>query len=254
MPNLALAVSHHELVRNPIPGNFSTFLVDRDVFDDKTFVVPGVKQFLPYITFYSKSRQEVLTYARGKAGTEVRLRGRSVGFGGHVDTKPELPTNTPDGYRFLGSHLAMEAMREIEEELPGFAADARDDLHAYLQSCLTEPGGVMHRAIDIRYAPVDCVHLGISLIVNIDQFPGMAPEMLQGEDNQVIDLKWVSLAELAPPKQDSEDLPEESRLYEGWSQFVLMLLTEDSRFGDHLYRQENLVSLVTPPLENQRYL
>jgi predicted NUDIX family phosphoesterase len=254
MSNLALAVSHHELVHHPVPGNFTTFLVDRAVFDDKTFVVPGVKQFLPYITFYSKSRQEVLTYARGKAGTEVRLRGRSVGFGGHVETKPAADTSGPDGYRILGSHLAMDAMREIEEELPGFAADAREDLFQYLQSCLTEPAGIVHRAIDIRFAPVDCVHLGISLIVNIDQFPGLAPEMLEGEANQVVDLKWVSLADLAPPMQSGEDLPDESRLYEGWSQFVLMLLTNDGRFGKYLNRHEDLVQRIVPAMDSQRYL
>ena len=215
----ALCVGINDLVNHgESVGKWHLFVMDRALVDDKDLLIPQIKQLLPYITFVSSSTKSVLTYSRGKDTTEVRLRARSIGFGGHVDTAPDTKYTPP----YVSSveacvlgHLVEEAMREINEELPGFLRESNvDQLYLLRQYLGSRMNAWYEHAIDIRYAEVDSVHLGFSLIIDVDEYPGLFDiEALSGEANQVVDIRWVPFSELCVDRAFEK--------YEGWSQYVL---------------------------------
>jgi predicted NUDIX family phosphoesterase len=204
----ALCVAHFDLL-NP-PALWRPFLVDRAVVDDKENLMPQIKQILPYVTFVRTNLvtqvQEILTYLRGKGGAESRLHDkRSIGIGGHIDDIPAEGQSLTD-------YIADETVREIYEELPGmFTEESKPSLREVILNALLNSETLNY--IDIRVAEVDCVHLGLSILIDVTDEPGAMLDALDGEENQVKDLRWVPIDELADEIMKDK--------YEGWSRYVL---------------------------------
>ena len=87
-----------------------TFRPRSEVEDDRDF-----KQIIPYVVF--RSGDQVFSYARGKAGTEARLRKlRSIGVGGHVAEQDAEGRATRDAYEVA---LRRELAEEVAIMTPG---------------------------------------------------------------------------------------------------------------------------------------
>ncbi len=81
-----------------------------EVENDRDF-----QQIIPYVVF--RSGDQVFTYARGKAGTEARLRTlRSIGVGGHVAEADADGRATRDAYKVA---LRRELAEEVAILSPG---------------------------------------------------------------------------------------------------------------------------------------
>lgn len=213
--NLALCIGQNDLNRHM--GDWHVFLADRAIVDDKNAVFPLIKQLLVYVTFYSSSKKQVLTYSRGKNSGEIRLKNRSIGFGGHCEKIPDL-SNTPpyieSRQKVISELLAAETMRELaDEELPGFVTN-RTEMFLAIKNQIDD---WEIRKIDIRYKPVDLVHMGISVLIDVDKFPSLNLDALNGEENIVVDLRWETYDDLIYSMTGHEGWP----AYEGWSLYVL---------------------------------
>ena len=91
------------------PG-LPTFRPRFEVEDDRNF-----QQIIPYVVF--RSGDQVFTYARGKVGTEARLRTlRSIGVGGHVAEEDADGRATRDAYE---AALRRELAEEVAILSPG---------------------------------------------------------------------------------------------------------------------------------------
>ena len=121
------------------PG-LGEFRARREVEDD-----PGCKQIIPYVVF--RSGDQVFTYARGKTGTEARLRAlRSLGVGGHVAEDDAAGQATRAAYE---AALHRELLEEVALGSTGL---------------LTTIG-----LINDDSNPVGQVHLGVVHFYDLDQ-------------------------------------------------------------------------------------
>ena len=157
------------------PG-IPTFRPRREVEDD-----PGFKQIIPYVVF--RSGDQVFTYARGKAGTEARLRQlRSLGVGGHVAEADADGRATRAAYE-----VALH--RELAEEV-ALATSGR----------LATVG-----LINDDSNPVGRVHLGVVHLYELDR-----PEVAARED-ALADPYFLAIPDLIARRDG----------FETWSQIVI---------------------------------
>ena len=99
---------------------------------------PNFKQLLPYVAI--KQGNKIFTYQRSKKGGENRLFEKySVGVGGHIDYPDELIQST---------------LRELKEEIE--LEVSKNDLKFV-------------GFINAKETPVDLVHLGIAIIVEVPE-------------------------------------------------------------------------------------
>ena len=144
---------------------------------------PSFKQFIPYVVL--KCVEQVFHYARGRRGTEARLRAlRSVGVGGHI---------SQDDSTLFGDPYRDGMLREVAEEV-------------YLESDYTERCVGL---INDDSNAVGQVHLGIVHVFELTE-----PEVRRRE--QVLTRSgFAPLAELRAQRDE----------FETWSQFVLDALS-----------------------------
>ncbi len=181
-PALVVRVAEFEdsLQKRPIT-TWAVMLANRDNCEyDQTLL-----QIIPYIVMRNTAGK-VFTYVRGQSGNESRLHEKlSIGVGGHVDN---LPLDC-DIIRLL----ADEAAREIQEEV-GIVVDV-DSIDEQLRA--TYSGNCkLSSFIRMTGTPVDSVHLGIPLTVQIPD------EHLTLEAGVVMNGTWLSIPELKAKCQD----------------------------------------------------
>ena len=144
---------------------------------------PSFKQLIPYVVL--KCGGQVFHYARGRRGTEARLRAlRSIGVGGHI---------SQDDRSLFGDPYREGMLREVAEEV-------------YLESDYTERCVGL---INDDSNAVGQVHLGIVHVFELTE-----PEVRRRE--QVLTRSgFAPLAELRAQRDE----------FETWSQFVLDALS-----------------------------
>ena len=190
----------------PVPY-WNVFLKDRSVVDDENNLDKNILQLIPYISFVRKVKEaeaqpwdmEVLTYVRSKASGENRLHDKlSIGYGGHIDRIPAVNETLLD-------LVISEAIREVKEEL-GYdvpyqmvAAAAQMELLVRKQFLYSES------------VPVDTVHLGIALVIQLDDDVN-APATFVGTDGECIDINWMKIETI-----DDDTLGR----FETWSNMVV---------------------------------
>ena len=147
-------------------------------------------QILGYVVILNQYNQ-ILTYSRGK-GAEVRLKKRSIGFGGHVDnTRFDVSYDScgnPDYYQTLINSID----REIKEEI-GLILNHKNIRMFGLIS-------------DETSDEVGQVHLGWSLYLKIN-----SKDTLDIDLSEISDPQWKTL----------DELKSEIHQYESWSQLVI---------------------------------
>lgn len=152
-------------------------------------------QLIPYITLIDKTSRKIFIYSRGKGGDENRLTGLcSIGLGGHIET---LPAGICDIY----SHIATDALRELNEEV---GIIETDELFNELKDKL-ESGDF--QLIYDDSTSVGRVHLGIGLTLEID----MDEHIFVNEENVITKGVWYT----------KEQLNWTEVLLETWSTIVL---------------------------------
>jgi predicted NUDIX family phosphoesterase len=144
---------------------------------------PSFKQLIPYVAL--KNGEQLFHYARGRRGTEVRLRAlRSIGVGGHI---------SQDDSSLFGDPYREGMLREVAEEV-------------YLESDYTERCVGL---INDDSNAVGQVHLGIVHVFELTE-----PKVRRRE--QVLTKSgFAPLTELRAQRDE----------FETWSQFVLDALT-----------------------------
>ena len=157
------------------PG-FPTFRPRFEVEDDPTW-----KQIIPYVVF--RSGDQVFTYARGKSGTEARLRQlRSLGVGGHVAEEDADGRATRDAYE-----VALH--RELAEEV-----------------ALGSPGRLSTIGlINDDSNPVGQVHLGVVHLYELDK------PLVESREDALADPAFMTIADLIASRDG----------FETWSQIVI---------------------------------
>ena len=209
---MALAIQYNDFLRGnkdstfdgttpttlPISSSFwdlPIYLLDRAECESD----PRFLQLIPYnvLTLGGK----IFHYSRGKGGAEARLHAKnSIGVGGHIDSAPpfmlkNLLPPPPEKPMHLAAWCAMEASREIEEEV-GLVVDP------YLikfQSLLLD-----------RTSDVNAVHIGLLSQVALDDIDGS--DELKLEENVI-----TSGTFLSPESIDVSKL-------ETWSQLAIYSL------------------------------
>ena len=142
-----------------------SMIADRDYCETDASLL----QIIPYIVLYKHlgDKLSLLTYVRGKGGTETRLHDKlSVGLGGHIEEMP----NKPEG---LDAVIYRAAVRELEEELgTSYVSDTLKESMANIllasrlnrdHTILGNPPTLYHS----RATPVDEVHLGVFTLVPV---------------------------------------------------------------------------------------
>ena len=157
------------------PG-LATFRPRFEVEDD-----PSFKQLIPYVIF--RAGDQVFTYARGKSGTEARLRAlRSLGGGGHVAEEDAEGRATRAAYE---AALHRELLEEVAIASPGRLSTVgliNDDSN-----------------------PVGRVHLGVVHLHDLDH------PAVESREDALADAAFWSLADLLAHRDR----------FETWSQIVL---------------------------------
>lgn len=236
----------------PHVERWDTFLRRRAEVDDPKNVDPSVRQILPYGVIWrplvkiiggvATEGIEVLTYLRGKAGTEGRLIDqRSCGFGGHVDSLP--PQDYP-----LVVHLTNELERELDEELK--VKFDYNLLFASVINCIRQYYYIQNELNDIN-----AVHIALVIMINFNEHFVSEDEFRPAlEEGRVEDLRWVDVERL-----DADEFAE----YESWSQTVINNLRETLnslrnaqaqalRFNEeHAKRKQAFEDCFEPASDNQ---
>lgn len=138
------------------------------------------RQLLPYVVFVCHKTDRVLQYKRGKAGSESRLHDlRSIGFGGHIDSKVDYLSEAQYRYQF-DQVIFDNIKREVKEELGWtFIEPTARQFVGLLVSDNPDPKEVGH------------YHLALLFVVQVSSDMPIEPE------NGNIELpEWVSLDEL----------------------------------------------------------
>lgn len=176
-----------------------TFLIDRKICEkDQSYL-----QVIPYVTLYDPNICCFFIYQRGESGGEKGLHGRcSVGLGGHVELVPE----NGNAQSFIDV-LATEASRELEEETGLTTEDI--PLDKIKRALAEENFGLIHA----RATDVDKVHLGLSLVFNVDH-----SRVTKTEENVISKGEWLTFGEIY-----EKALSNEIEL-ETWSKMVLQTI------------------------------
>jgi len=145
---------------------------------------PTYKQLIPYVIMACDGKY--LSYVRGRRAGETRLVGlRSIGIGGHINPRDDMPLFNTDFYETYATAVEREVTEEISVE-----ANHTDRIVALLNDDSTEVGSV---------------HLGIVHYWILD-----APKVTKREQ-MISQMSFMSSAEL----QDVRDS------METWSQLCL---------------------------------
>lgn len=137
-------------------------------------------QVLPYVVLRTESEAgtdniNLLTYQRGKKGTEARLHGDySIGFGGHIE---EQPTTVKS---FLEVVIDC-ARRELMEEV-GLEVSSREIMDGLVR------GFAFHDTTN----SVGKVHLSLVIVLDVDGGTRLA----SGEEDQIVDVVQKSAEQL----------------------------------------------------------
>ena len=199
-------------------------LQDRAIVDDPEKLDPSLLQLIPYVSLIRQVKAEgarpwdleILTYVRSTKGSEKRLTDKlSIGFGGHID---RLPTDKET----LLDLIITEAKRELMEEL-GYDVPYTVIANAVQMELLVKQS-MLYTTED----PVDSVHLGISIIVQLD-YDVNAPAEFIGADGECIDVQWMNIAEI-------EDATIER--FENWSKIIVSGLRAHLSEFDHQQQQQ----------------
>ncbi len=211
MGKLALAVNKDDLLEIPhykLSEEIYDFLYypNRVLFLDATLeprpeceTNTSLVQLLPYIVLMDKNKR-VLSYRRGKAGGEDRLKNKcSIGFGGHVEEGFDKIS-----LKDRSEMLALSALRELNEEL-GFELT--------YSNLLKVKDAFDGRNIQIFYSTQDEVsRVHLCLLIKIECEPS---EINKLEDGVIIEPEWLTLQELREKHSNKE------RVLEGWSEIAI---------------------------------
>lgn len=159
------------------------------------------KQLIPYVmvTRVTDGVKQVLTYVRGSASGEDRLKARlSIGFGGHMDNFEDwlscldrFSTEEP-----LTRFVKLEAFRELHEEISGLDVPESLCYHGVLDD---DSEGTVHS-----------VHLGLLFEISAPTL-----ELATAEPDTITEMAWVDVSKLL-----SDNVETHARL-ELWSQRAL---------------------------------
>lgn len=178
------------------------FFIERDFVETRS----RFKQIIPYCvaTWYDSrlvtdTAQEtyVLTYKRKSKHTEQRLAQKwSIGFGGHIEPKDAEGTA-----RFGKQHGIMAVMQAAQREF-GEETGLKLDKSRFVGLLnLDEPG------------PVERVHLGAILNIDLTEFHRDLPE-IKPKDDEADRFKWVKFSIFSAPGMIDNN-------WEAWSKIVL---------------------------------
>lgn len=141
---------------------------------------PNFLQLLPYVVLIDQATKKILTYKRGKEGSEARLHDlRSIGFGGHIDSVDDYATLQDFRYDF-DNVIAKNVARELEEET-GFDISPENFLaSAYFKGLLVSDSP------DIK--EVGHFHLGLLFVLEVD-----SSQVTKTNEANVIDkMAWLT--------------------------------------------------------------
>ena len=132
---------------------WETHLIDRAICEND----PSTLQVIPYIILMDINDSTIFSYMRGPGGNEARLHTKtSIGLGGHVDIQVEnniIDTLTDEAVREVleetGYHLKPDEVETLRQKLKR---------EQYIKIYLSESNN-----------PVDLVHLGIAIVIEIDK-------------------------------------------------------------------------------------
>lgn len=196
LPPLDKSHGLYDIKPSDIPWNEYHF-INRKVCDcpsvdnpDYFYIGKLLPQILGYVTIVDEHKR-ILTYSRGK-GAEVRLKKRSIGFGGHSDNCALDMAYDLQGDANYYQTLINSIQREIREEVGleiGF-----------------ENTQVLGLISDETSDEVGQVHVGWSLIMYIN-----SEDILDIDYSEISDPQWKTL----------DELKTEIDQYESWSKIVI---------------------------------
>lgn len=209
MAKSALVIPAHQ--RFQYFNDWTPSMVSRDICETD----PSTLQVLPYVILLNELG-EIYMYTRGSAGDESRLHAkRSIGLGGHIDSLP--------GDRSMEDHIAMEAIREVQEECgyePDFLA---------MKKALAA-----HNRIYLTDTDVDSVHLGIAILLHVKK-----DDITKPEEGTIVNPQWVSVEELKHYAYMERLIKPQCLLWglENWSKQVVSMLTVQNYLGQFNVKQ-----------------
>lgn len=159
-------------------------------------------QLLPYIVLIDPNTDRILSYRRGKASGEDRLKNKcSIGFGGHIEeVSPSLRLDDRQ------KMLSFSALRELNEEL-GLEFSYKNYLK--IKSIFEED------KVEIFYSYTDEVSkVHLCLLIKMEVFP---EELTKLEADIICEPEWLTIKELKHKHNTGE------RSLEGWSEIALFL-------------------------------
>lgn len=217
---LALSILTADIFGNEVPADTALITIQNPsrIFNKTTALLQrsdcesdlNYLQIIPYITLYDPNICCFFIYQRGNKGGEDRLHGRcSLGLGGHVEVQPK--ENDPDDFINI---LTLETSRELFEET-GLTVDDIP-LDKIKNAFLEENFGLIH----CRQTNVDKVHLGLSLVFQVDH-----SLVTKTEENVISKGQWLTIGEIYE-KAFSGEIELES-----WSKIVLQTINLQQNLG-----------------------
>jgi predicted NUDIX family phosphoesterase len=196
--------------RNEVLSDIALEAVLRSVcFLDRSFceTEPYFKQIIPYVmvTRTHEGVKQVLTYVRGDASGEARLKAAlSIGFGGHMDDTSEWVAVGGQMDQFL-RYVLSEARRELVEEL---GDSATGHLNFFYHGALA----------DDSTATVHAVHLGLLFETTLPDL-----KLESAEPDTITQVAWLDVEKLRTANADTSNNDTFARL-ELWSRRALATL------------------------------
>ena len=173
---------------------------------------PRLRQIIPYIVLLNNSNK-VLMFHRNISAGESRLHNkRSVGIGGHINTKSIRHIDSSDSIDIMSTIMA-GLKKELGEELP-HNPGLQKIVGSLYQRDVTGAGNHLGNAvfkgiIHSNETETDEVHIGMVVLIKLKTLQVTLPDKI--EDDGLERFKFVSI----------EELSEASNRLESWSQFVL---------------------------------